>query len=149
MHVVTQRARIAAGSVLLSGSLAGLALLAADAPPAAAKGDQWEVVSQMSMEGMPMQFPPQKTMVCSAKDWKQAPGADDEKRKCKSSDFKMVPPKATWKVHCDGPPAMDGTGELTRDGADAFTGRITFTAEGAKMNVKLTGKRLGECDNPK
>ena len=149
MHVVTQRARIAAGSVLLSGSLAGLALLAADAPPAAAKGDQWEVVSQMSMEGMPMQFPPQKTTVCSAKEWTAPPGANDEKRKCTSSDFKMTGPKATWKVHCDGPPAMDGTGEMTRDGADAFAGSIKFTSTEAAMNVKLTGKRLGDCDNPK
>ena len=146
MKLVAQRALIAAGSLLVCGSLVGLA---ADAPPAApAKGEQWEVVSQMSMEGMPMQFPPQKTTVCSAKEWKEAPGANDEKRKCKSSDFKMTGPKATWKVHCEGPPAMDGTGELTRE-ADTFAGSIKFVTTEATMNVKLTGKRLGECDTPK
>lgn len=147
MKVMARRRLAAAGVLLLSGPLAGLA---ADAPPAApAKGDQWEVVSQMSMEGMPMQFPPQKRTVCSPKQWKEAPGANDEKRKCTSSDFAMTGPKATWKVHCEGPPPMDGTGEITRDGAEAFAGSIKFTTTEATMNVKLTGKRLGECDTPK
>jgi uncharacterized protein DUF3617 len=147
MKVVARRRLAAAGSLLLAGSLAGIM---ADAPPAApARGEQWEVVSQMSMEGMPMQLPPQKTTVCAAKEWKEPPGANDEKRKCKSSDFKMTGPKATWKVHCEGPPPMDGTGEITRDGADAFSGAIKFVTTEATMNIKLTGKRLGECDNPK
>ena len=147
MKDVAQRRLHAAAVVLLSGSFAGLA---ADAPPAApVKGELWEVTSQMSMEGMPMALPPQKTTVCSAKEWKAPPGANDEKRKCTSSDFKMTGPKATWKVHCDGPPPMDGTGEVTREGADAFAGTIKFVTSDTPMNVKLTGKRVGECDNPK
>src|SRR5262245_30310345 len=126
MKDMARRRLAAAGILLLSGSLAGLAGFAADAPPAApVKGDQWEGVTQMSMEGMPMQLPPQKKTICSAKEWTEAPGANDEKRKCTSSDFKMVGSKATWKVHCEGPPAMDGTGEITR-AADAFEGAIKF-----------------------
>ena len=146
MKVMTRRRLAAAGVLPLAGSLL---VLAADAPAAPVKGEQWEVVSQMSMDGMPMQFPPQKTTVCTAKEWKEPPGANDQKRKCTSSDFKMTGPKATWKVHCDGPPPMDGTGELTRDGADAFAGAIKFVTTEATMNVKLIGRRLGECDNPK
>jgi hypothetical protein len=145
--------RLPAAGLLLPGAvlcaiLGGTLLALAADPPAAApaKGDQWEVQSQMSMDAMPMPMPAQKVVVCAPKEWKAPPGAADEKRKCTVSDFKLAGNKATWKTHCDGPPPMDGTGEITRDGADAFTGAIKFTAGEAAMTVKLTGKRLGDCD---
>ncbi|HET8948119.1 MAG TPA: DUF3617 family protein [Candidatus Polarisedimenticolia bacterium] len=147
-HRATRR-RPAAGLLLSGGLLLGgtLVALAADPPAAApAKGDQWEVTSQMAMVGMPMPMPPQKNVVCAPKEWKAPPGGADEKRKCTVSDFKMTGNKATWKTHCDGPPPMDGTGEITRDSDDAFTGAIKFTSGEAAMTVKLTGKRLGDCD---
>ena len=141
------------GGLLLGASLS-LALLggtivalAADPPAAApAKGDQWEVLSLMSLEGMPMPMPPQKVVVCAPKEWKAPPGGADEKHKCTVSDFQMNGNKGTWKTHCDGPPAMDGTGEVTRDSADAFSGAIKLASGEAKMTIKLTGKRLGDCD---
>jgi len=140
-HTTTCRPLVA-GLLILGGTLVAIA---AD-PPAAPKGDQWEVVSQMGMDGLPMPMPPQKVVVCAPKEWKEPPGGADERRKCKVSDFKLAGPKATWKVHCDGPPAMDGDGEITRSGPDAFTGAIKFTSTEAAMTVKLTGKRLGDCD---
>ena len=137
------------GGLLLGGSLlcGTLVALAADPPAtAAARGDQWEVLSQMSMEGMPMPMPPQKVVVCAPKEWKAPPGGADEKRKCTVSDFQMSGNKGTWKTHCDGPPPMEGTGEVTRDSADAFSGAIKLASGEAKMTIKLTGKRLGDCD---
>jgi hypothetical protein len=141
-HTASRRL-LAAGSFLLCGTLLANA---ADPPAAPAKRDQWEVVSQMGMDGLPMPMPPQKVVVCAPKEWKEPPGGNDERRKCKVSDFKLDGPKATWKVHCEGPPAMDGEGEITRTGPEAFTGSIKFTSTEAAMTVKLTGKRLGDCD---
>lgn len=147
-HDATRRLPMAgllfSGGLLLGGSLVALA---ADPPAtAAAKGDQWEVSSQMSMEGMPMPMPQQKIIVCTPKEWKAPPGGADEKHKCAVSDFQMTGNKGTWKTHCDGPPAMDGTGEVTRDSADAFSGAIKLASGEAKMTIKLTGRRLGDCD---
>ena len=120
--------------------------VAADAPP---KGDRWEITSQMSMEGMPMKLPANKVKVCSPKDWKEAPGSADERRKCVNSDFHMDGNKATWKVVCAGPPAMTGDGELTRESDDAWAGTIKFTSADGSMTLTLAGQKLGECENPR
>ena len=63
-------------------------------------------------------------------------------------DFKMDGAKATWKVTCAGPPVMTGEGEITRNGADSWSGAIRFTSPEGAMTVKLNGRRLGECEIP-
>ena len=147
----TIRERFASAAVLVS--LSAIPVLAADAPaaPAAAKekGDLWEVTSQMSMEGMPMALPAQKVKVCAAKTWTEPPAPESQQQKCTNSDFRVDGPKATWKITCEPPHAMTGTGEITRDGAIAYTGSIKFVSADGNMTVKLDGRRVDECDNPK
>jgi hypothetical protein len=110
-------------------------------------GELWETTSQMSMPGMPMQMPATTLKVCSAKEWKEPPGASDKQRNCKSSNMKTVGNKITWDMVCTGP-TMTGTGEIVRDGTDSYNGAIKFTAPQGTMTVKLTGRKLGGCDNP-
>jgi hypothetical protein len=139
---MTRRRVLAATLLLAASTLAARA----EAPPASAPGDLWEVTSQMSMEGMPMKFPANKVKVCAAKEWKEPPGAADERRRCTSSDFAMdASGKATWKTTCAGPPPMSGEGELTRQGPDAWSGTIKFATEGGVMTLTLGGKRLSGC----
>ena len=131
---------------------AGVLLLTASAVrPAAAEptGELWETTSQVSMEGMPIEMPVQKRKVCAPKEWKEPPGGMDERQKCSTSDFKLEKAKATWKARCAGPPATTGDGEITRSGADAYTGAINFTSDGGNMRIKLGGQRLGTCVVPK
>jgi len=133
-------------TILLIGSAS---LLASDTPPAAPEkgtGDLWEVTSQMSMEGAPVQMPAQTHEVCGPKEWKEPPSGMDERQKCQVSDFKSEGSKVTWKMRCAGPPSMAGDGEITRTGADAYTGSIKFASPGGSMNLKLTGRRVGACD---
>lgn len=111
----------------------------------AVKGDLWETTSQMSMEGMPMQMPANTTKVCSAKEWKEPPGAADKQRDCKTSNMKTVGDKVTWDMQCTG---MTGSGEIVRAGADSYAGTIKFAAAQGNMTIKLTGKKVGECDKP-
>ena len=127
----------------------GAAVIPASAAEGQVPGDLWEVTSQMSMEGMPVALPANKVKVCAPKEWTEPPGAADERRKCTSSDFAMdASGKATWKVTCAGPPAMTGEGELTREGADAWSGSIKFAASEGVMTVRLGGKRLSDCEKP-
>ena len=95
------------------GSATAAALLLMAAHPALAAetakvpGDQWEVTTQMSMEGMDMAMPAQTVKVCAPKTWQEPPAPANEQQKCKNSDFKLVGPKATWKVTCSDPPFSD------------------------------------------
>jgi len=137
---------VAIATFLLASSLP---VQADDKPPAAEtkeKGDFWEVTSQMSMEGMPMALPAQTHKVCAPKEWKEPPAGMDARQKCQMSDFKSAGSTVNWKVSCAGPPAMSGEGEITRDGADAYNGLIKFTSPDGAMKVKLSGRRLGDCD---
>lgn len=115
--------------------------LAADPP-----GVLWETTSQMAMAGMPTQMPAQTSKVCAAKTWtKPPPGGDPS---CVASDYKMVGNKATWKMQCSGQMPMQGAGEITFAGADAYTGAIQASTQGMNMTIKLSGKKVGTCDNP-
>lgn len=127
--------------------LCSVSLVALSAVPAAAgpNGDQWEVTSQMTMEGMPagMGMPAQTRQVCSAHEWTKPPVANDH-GDCKTTDFKNVGNKATWKVTCSG--GMSGEAEITRNGADAYAGWMKMTMPQGTMTMNLSGKRVGDCD---
>ena len=144
-------------SLLLRGFAATAAFLllgsipvpAADAEPAApATGDLWEVTSQMSMDGVNMTMPAQKTKVCAPKEWNEPPGGADDRMKCANSDFRREEARATWKTVCAGPPEMTGDGEITLDGSDAYSGTIKFNSSQGGMTLKLSGRRLGDCTPP-
>ena len=110
----------------------------------AAKGDLWEATAQPSMEGVPVTMPSSTTKACAAKEWKEPPGGQ---KNCKNSNMKVEGSKVTWDVQCTGP-KMTGHGEITRDGANAYNGTIKLVSDQGNMTVKVSGKKLGECDLP-
>ena len=110
----------------------------------AASGDLWETKSEMSIEGMPMKMPARTSKSCTPTEWKQPPAGQ---KNCKSSNMKVDGNKVTWDVQCTDP-TMTGTGEILREGSDAYTGTIKFTSAQGNMTVKLTGKKIGTCDKP-
>lgn len=139
-HVAVIGMLVLAATVLPAG--------AADPAPAP-KGDSWEVTTRMAIPGMPAGMPgmgAQKSQRCLPKEWKEPPAAADKDRGCVNSDFKVVGPKATWKVVCSGPPAMTGDGVITRSSDDAWSGAIQLTSEEMNLTINLEGKRLGDCD---
>jgi hypothetical protein len=119
----------------------GLGALGAGQAPT---GDLWETTSQMSMEGSPIQLPSNTAKVCAAKNWSQPPNSQ---KNCKSSNMMVEGAKVTWDVQCTGP-SMTGHGEITREGADAYKGLIKFTGDQGNMTIKISGRKLGECDKP-
>ena len=114
-----------------------------DDPP----GVLWESTSQMVMTGMPFKPPPRTQKVCTPAVWTQPPPGGD--RSCVNKDFQQVGNKVTWKMECTGGDMpMTGTGEITFQGADTYTGAINATADGVNVTINLSGKKLGTCDNP-
>ena len=132
--------RLLAASVILFGSLP---ILAAEPP-----GDLWETTTQMEMEGMPIKMPPQTLKVCAAKDAQEPPGSANDERGCTNSDMQRVGNKVTWTSTCAGPPAMTGTGEVTYDGTDSYTGLLKYSSERGNMIINITGHKIGSCDKP-
>jgi hypothetical protein len=118
--------------------------------PAAAQpreaGDLWEVTNEMSMPGMPAgmqmpQRPPQR--VCRARNSDKPPVADNDNR-CESYDVKRTPTSYAWKMRCEN--NTTGTGEITYEGRDSYKGTINMNVGGQSMTMKMTGKRVGDCD---
>ena len=139
-------------AIRIAASGLGLAclILPAAALAQASKGDLWESTSQSSMNvgGMSMPMPPQTQRVCAAKTWSRPPVASNPDQNCTTSDFAISGQTVTWTSVCTGQMTMTGKGEITRQGADAYSGTVRYTfAEGA-MTVALTGKKVGECSNP-
>jgi hypothetical protein len=128
---------VATGACLSLGSLAGLA--------AQATGDLWQITPQMAMQGITLPMPPQQ--ICSAKQWTRPPAGSGPDPTCMASDFMMSGNKATWKIACQSPPST-GVGEITRMGADSWTGSIKFTSAQGEMTINLAASRSGECNSP-
>lgn len=133
--------RVRAATVVSLGLFSLAPARAADQP-----GVLWETTSKTVMEGMPMGMPAQTQKVCAPKEWTRPPAGGDPS--CASSDFKKVGSKATWTVRCTGQMEMTGAGEITFDGSDAYAGAIRFDSGPMKMSVRLTGRKLGACDDP-
>ena len=137
--------RFAASALVLSSLL----------PPAAAqapvgKGDLWESTSQssMTMGGMSMPMPPQTQRVCAAKTWNRPPVASSKDQNCTNSDFAIAGPRVTWTSVCTGQTAMTGKGDITRQGTDAYSGTVQYAFAEGTMTVAISGRKVGECDNP-
>ncbi len=132
-----------------SGRLLAALSVAVLATPAIADdrlGDLWNTTSQMSMPGMPA-MPPQSMQLCTAKEWTQPPPPPPG-QSCTTSNFRRDGTKVSWDTQCTGQMEMSGHGEINFTSDDAYTGTITFTAEGMTMTVNLTGTKVDECDNP-
>lgn len=101
-------------------------------------GYQWEM--KMEMDGMPFPMPAQK--VCVPKTSNEPPvGKEDD---CKMLEKKKTGNRFQWKAQCkDGSTvAGDITGTETH-----YSGTMKMTQKsGETMNMKMAGKRLGDCD---
>lgn len=122
--------------------------LRAQAPEPA--GDLWEVVSQMTIEGMPFAMPPRTMKICAAKEWTQPPAEENAERGCVTSEFARDPTnenRVTWTSVCDD--GMTGQGEITREGDDAYTGELRYSSPDGNIVINLSGTRIDDCDNPR
>lgn len=112
------------------------------------KGVLWETTAQAEIPGMPMKLPAYTAKYCSKEEWTKPPDTSkDASQNCRHTSFEQTPAKVTWTMTCDNPP-MTGNGEINFDGTDAYTGFVNLDAEQVTMQINLTGKKIGTCDDP-
>lgn len=129
----------------LCGLLLGLAAVAAPLPAQAAAetGDLWEDTIEMNLPGFPAR--PQVHKRCSARGVDAVPMADKDNH-CTMTDVKRSGGAMSWKMSCAGNPPTTGSAEMVYEGSDRYRGTMTMNAEGRTMTMKMSGKRIGECD---
>jgi uncharacterized protein DUF3617 len=134
-----------------AASFLPLLLLLAPAFPRAAfaatvPGEEWEVTTKMTMEGMPMQMPARTSTVCRPKvnPWNEPPMDKASQERCKIAAYQLAGNHATWKMTCEG--GMSGTGEITYQ-PDSYQGTMSVTMDQGSMRMELSGRRTGKaCD---
>jgi len=132
------------GGAIAAGILVLFALtpVRADAP-----GVLWQMTSQMMIPGMPFSPRPNSVKVCTPAAWTAPPPSNDPT--CVNTNFQRVGTnKVTWAMQCSGEMPMTGTGEITFAADGTYSGAINATADGMSMQIVLSGKKLGSCDNP-
>ena len=130
-------------AAIASLGLLALAPVRAEDPP---PGILWDTSSQMVMEGMPFQMPPNKLKLCLAREWHQPPPGGDSS--CVNSNFVRTANRATWDMTCTGDHPMTGTGEMTFDAQGNYSGAIHATSDGMTITINLSGTKVGTCDRP-
>ena len=105
----------------------------------------WELVTSMEMPGMPMKMAPTKIKHCYSKeDVKDQKKTITTDKNCTVTDLKQSGNKVTWSMKCTGKNAGTFSGETVYKG-DAYDATMKMKAEGQTMNVKVKGKRIGNC----
>ena len=123
---------------ILSASLTVLTLQTA---AAAEPGNLWQVETSMEMPGMKM--PGRSQQVCApvaSEGPEVLAGGDSE---CTMSNVKRSAGKFSYDVTC---PQGSGSGEMTYQGKDSYTSKMTMSADGQTMTMVTHGKRVGACD---
>ena len=125
--------------------LSGIVLLAVASPAsvwAAGSDELWEMTTRMDMPGMVM--PAMTETVCLPKGGSYKPGKVPHQKNCEMSDLKVTGNKTSWKMHCSGRDAMDGSGEVTRT-ANTMKGTMKLSSKEIQMTQDISGKRVGTC----
>jgi Protein of unknown function (DUF3617) len=120
---------------------------------------KWEVKTEMQMPGM--QMPPTTTTQCitpadaadPTKSVPQAPAGRGARGpadpSCKVADYKVTGNKVNYTMKCEGAQPMTMNAELTY-GVDTYDGMMTLNVDRGgqptTINIKMSGKRLGDCD---
>jgi len=109
---------------------------------AAGSDELWEMTTKMDMPGMAM--PAMTEKVCLPKGEGYKPGKVPHQKNCEMSDLKVSGDKTSWKMHCSGRDAMDGSGEVTRT-ANTMKGVMKLSSKDIQMTQDISGKRVGTC----
>lgn len=129
---------------MATGAATALFFMASAAAQSREPGDLWEVTTEMQAQGMAI--PATTSQACQPRNWTEPPGSGDMDKNCKVLDFKTAGNSTSWKIRCEGSNPMTGSGEITRQGKDAYSGVMRMTGKEGEMTMKMRGRRIGDCD---
>ena len=104
-------------------------------------GDLWEDTTETAMAGMPTRT--QTHRRCNPRNVDTPPMAD-QAGQCEMLDVRRSASGMAWKMRCPG--NMSGSGEIRYEGRERYQGAWTMDAAGRTMTMKMSGRRVGECD---
>ena len=113
------------------------ALLLAPSGRAAEPGNLWQVETTMEMPGMKM--PGRTSQVCTpvaAEGPEAMAGGNDD---CTMSNVKRSAGRFSYDVTC---PQGSGSGEMTYQGRDSYSSKMTMTSDGRTITMTPHGMRL-------
>ena len=125
--------------------LSVLALPAVCLAAAPMRDGYWELTTTMDMPGMPVKMAPTKVKHCYTKE-----DVNDQRKtittdkNCTVTDLKQSGNKVTWKMKCTGENAGVFSGETVYS-KDAYDSKMRMQTQGQTMNMKINGKRVGDC----
>lgn len=125
---------------LFSG-IAVLGLISSASVMAAGDDELWEMTTKLDMPGMAM--PSMTQSICLPKGGAYTP-ENVKQQNCEMTDLKTSGDRTSWKMHCSGKDAMEGSGEVTRS-ANTMKGTIKMSMKGMQMNQVVSGKLVGTC----
>ncbi len=130
-------------------SLLSLSLATAYAEAPDIKEGLWEVSSEVSIPGMPMQMPAVTSQQCFTKQ-NMNPEKIMQKNNCQMNDMDLKNNHASWSMSCEQQGmTMQGTGSIQYQ-KTSFSGTFDMTMSGASqgnmnMKTKLNGRYIGNC----
>lgn len=120
-----------------------LLLLASNAFAADMTPGQWEVTSQMQMEGM--SIPAHTTRFCMRKEDVGKPPMQMD-NSCKMTEQKRSGDTMSFRMQCNTPGQGPTTMNMTITSTPtAYNGTGEMDMEGQKMKMRYSGKRVGDC----
>ena len=137
--------------VLLCAVLLLLSAVAVFAAPVNMQEGNWEIVTNIKIEGVPFPMPPMKMTHCYTKKdledsskTRPAAGGSGKKDDCEMKDLVEKGNSATWKLVCkDG---TNGTGEATYQGSTySVTQKLVGKGGDGGSTTTIKAKRLGDC----
>lgn len=126
----------------LPSTIAMFGLMSAASVMAAGSDELWEMTAKMDMPGMPM--PAMTHTVCLPKGGAYKPEKSLHQQNCEVTDLKVAGNKTSWKMHCTGRDAMEGSGAVTRT-EDTMQGTLKMSMKDMQMTQVISGKRVGTC----
>jgi hypothetical protein len=125
-----------------------VAMLVVALPAFAQPGEEWEISVEITMPGMPPgTVPPTTSRSCAPKRTDAMPFNPSMMQKangCLVSEPVKAGSTWSWKLSCEG--GVSGTGKITLEGKDAFSGESTMVIQDQNMTSKMKGKKVGLCD---
>jgi hypothetical protein len=121
------------------------------AAPVNMQAGNWEIVTRISIEGVPFPMPPMKITHCYTKKdledgskTRPAAGGSGKKDDCEAKDVVERGNSASWKLVCkDG---TSGTGEASYKGTEyTVTQKLVGKDGSGASTTTIKAKRIGDC----